>query len=290
MTDMKKRYWWLRLPKDFFTSKRIKKLRKIAGGDTYTIIYLKMQLLSLQTEGMLFFDNVEDSFAEEIALDINENSDDVAITINYLIAKGLMIQQDEHTYSLPYVKDNIGCETAGAERVRKHRERIKMLHCNTDVTEEKQTCNVEKEIEIEKELDIDKKIYCTDESAPVPSDTNNQLKEIIDHLNQVTGSKYTYKNKSNNRHIIARLNEGFTVDDFKAVINHKAQCWLKDKKMAMYLRPETLFGSKFESYLNEKGARPASVQQKKYHLNEFESEDAAAAQKRLDELMEGFEE
>lgn len=43
-----KRYYWLKLMDDFFDSKRIKKLRKMAGGDTYTIIYLKMQLLSLK--------------------------------------------------------------------------------------------------------------------------------------------------------------------------------------------------------------------------------------------------
>ena len=55
---MGKRYYWLKLPDDFFRQKPIKKLRKIAGGDTYTIIYLKMLLISLKNEGKLYFDGV----------------------------------------------------------------------------------------------------------------------------------------------------------------------------------------------------------------------------------------
>lgn len=69
---MAKKYYWLRLKDDWFNSKVIKKLRKIAGGDTYTIIYLKMQLLSLKNEGKLYYEGVEDSFEEELALDLDE--------------------------------------------------------------------------------------------------------------------------------------------------------------------------------------------------------------------------
>ena len=58
-----KRYYWLRLHHDFFDSKRIKKLRRMAGGDTYTIIYLKMQLLAMKTDGTLTWTGLEDDFA-----------------------------------------------------------------------------------------------------------------------------------------------------------------------------------------------------------------------------------
>ena len=63
---MSKRYYWLKLQKDFFTQPKIKKLRKIAGGDTYTIIYLKMQLLSLNNGGKLFFEGIEENFPVNI--------------------------------------------------------------------------------------------------------------------------------------------------------------------------------------------------------------------------------
>ena len=62
-----KKYYWLKLQNDFFSHKEIKKLRKIAGGDTYTVIYLKMLLVSLKNDDCLFYDGVEETFAEELA-------------------------------------------------------------------------------------------------------------------------------------------------------------------------------------------------------------------------------
>lgn len=78
-----------------------------------------------------------------------------------------------------------------------------------------------------------------------------KVREIIDYLNSVLGTSYRASSKKNTSLINARLNDGFTVDDFKAVIDKKAAAWRDDPKMAKYLRPETLFGTKFEGYLNE---------------------------------------
>ena len=75
-----KQYWWIRLQEDFFQSKEMKKLRKIAGGAVYTVIYLKMQLLAMKSGGKLFWDGVEETFAEEIALVIDEEPENVAAT------------------------------------------------------------------------------------------------------------------------------------------------------------------------------------------------------------------
>ena len=79
-----KRYYWLKLKEDYFNSPKIKKLRKIAGGDTYTIIYLKMQLLSIKNEGIIQFEQIEPTFEEEIALKIDEDIDNVAITLAFI--------------------------------------------------------------------------------------------------------------------------------------------------------------------------------------------------------------
>ena len=75
---------------------------------------------------------------------------------------------------------------------------------------------------------------------------------MIEYLNQVTGTSYKANSKTTLRHINARLNEGATLDDFMIVIDNKADDWLGDSKMCGFLRPETLFGTKFESYLNQK--------------------------------------
>lgn len=146
-----KKYYWLKLKDDFFRDKKMKKLRNIAGGDTYTIIYLKMQLLSLKNSGVLIFENVEDTFEEEIALEIDEKVEDVKVCLLYLEKTGLLECKDNE-YVLPQTIDCIGSETAVAERVRRSRERkkqIEALHCNSSET----NCNTE--IEIEKDIDID---------------------------------------------------------------------------------------------------------------------------------------
>ena len=150
-----KRYYWLKLMDDFFDSKRIKKLRKMAGGDTFTIIYLKMQLLSLQKGGYLEYSGLEDEFYKEIALDIDEDEVNVQVTIQYLLSCGLLETTDNIEYLLPFVKHNLGSETASTRRSRKSRENAqKMLQCNSneaDCNKLQQNCNVE----IEKDIDID---------------------------------------------------------------------------------------------------------------------------------------
>lgn len=78
---------------------------------------------------------------------------------------------------------------------------------------------------------------------------------VIKYLNAKAGTNYRATNKATQRLIKARFNEGMTTKDFKKVIDNKCNDWLKDPKMCEYLRPATLFGSKFESYLNQKPKR-----------------------------------
>lgn len=150
-----KRYFWLKLKEDFFQSKRIKKLRHMAGGDTYTIIYLKMQLLALRSDGVLTWTGLEDNFADELALDLDEKPEDVEVTLLYLLKTGLAETQDNISFTLPWVLENTGSENASAQRVREFRERQKALQCNAGVTQVKRIGNVEKEIEIDKEKEIE---------------------------------------------------------------------------------------------------------------------------------------
>ena len=150
---MAKRYYWLQMKQDFFKDKRVKKLRKIAGGDTYTIIYLKLMLSSLETEGIITFEGVEKTLAEEVALDLDEDADNVDITISFLLQTGLLIDIGENQYYLPVVAENLGSEGASAKRVREYRARQKALQCNADVTEVKQNSNGEIDIDIEIDKD-----------------------------------------------------------------------------------------------------------------------------------------
>ena len=149
------RYYWLKFKEDFFDSKRIKKLRNMAGGDTYCIIYLKMQLKALKTGGVLEFTGVESEFADELALDLDEKPDDVRVTLLFLLQYGLCECSDNVHYYLPWVEANTGSETDSTQRVREYRERQKSLQCNATVTKVKRIGNAEKEID--KEIEIDTK-------------------------------------------------------------------------------------------------------------------------------------
>ena len=115
-----------------------------------------MQLLSTPTEGVLTYTGLEDTIAEEIALDIDEDPENVKITLSYLLKTGLCEMLGENELFLPFVADSVGSEGSSAKRVRDFRNRQKALHCNTDVTDVKQIVNGEIDIEIEKDIEIDK--------------------------------------------------------------------------------------------------------------------------------------
>ena len=150
---MAKRYYWLKLKEGFFRDKAIKKLRRQAGGDTSVIIYLKMQLLAMKSDGILSWTGLEDSFAEELALDLDEEPDRVEVTLAYLLKTGLAETMEDGSLFLPDVLENTGSEGASAQRWRDWKERQKALESDTLPTDGKCIADGEKEreTEIEKE-------------------------------------------------------------------------------------------------------------------------------------------
>lgn len=177
-----KRYYWLKFREDFFESKRIKRLRRMAGGDTYLIIYLKMQLKALKTGGVLQYTGVEDCAADEIALDIDEEPDNVKIVLSYLLANGLCECSDNINYLLPYVLKNTGSETAGTQRWRdwKNRKALEsnanLLESNATPTQLQQNANVDKDIEKDKDIEIDIKPLCI---PPLQGEESEKESQIV---------------------------------------------------------------------------------------------------------------
>lgn len=195
---MAKKYFWLKLKDDFFTDIRMKKLRRNAGGATYTLIYLKMQLLSLKKEGILLYEEVEDYFYEEIAFKIDEDPVDVEFTLMFLMKHNLLEEVRENEFALIETMNSIGSETDVAERVRKHREekkeKNKMLHCNELET----LGNTEIEKEIEKE--INKKTM----SPGKPDNVVEVIEKIKQLKNLPNARSFTDKRKKS---INARIEE-----------------------------------------------------------------------------------
>lgn len=175
---MAKRYYWLKLKEDFFRQKEIKKLRRIAGGDTFTIIYLKMLLMSLKNDGRLYYDGIEDDFVSELALDIDEDESNVKMTVGYLLSSGILVQNNSDEFEILTAKEMTGSECDSAQRVRRLRantdvkalqSNVSTLQSNNDVT----SCNTEKrekrkDIEIEEE----KELICADANKSVAKSQN----------------------------------------------------------------------------------------------------------------------
>ena len=104
--------------------------------------------------------------------------------------------------------------------------------------------------------DTTKKCYQTRQKSETKDIYINIYIDIVEYLNKKANKNYKHNSDKTRRFIDARLNEGFTLEDFKKVIDNKCRSWLNDERMNQYLRPETLFGTKFEAYLNE---TPVSV-------------------------------
>ena len=209
-----KRYYWLKLPKNFFTTKEIKKLRNIAGGDTYTVIYLKMALLSINNGGKLFYDGIEKEFASEIALELDEDVENVKVTINYLQSVGLLEYVAADEMLLTDVPTMIGSETASTIRSRNSRNNKKTLQCNTNAT----ISNTEIERDIEKDKEIGKEREVK---------VNYQL--IADMYNDtcVSFPKLCTLSEVRKKAIKARLRV-YTVEDFKTLFTKaEASSFLK---------------------------------------------------------------
>ena len=94
------------------------------------------------------------------------------------------------------------------------------------------------------------------EQKPIP------YREIIDYLNQKAGKSFKHSAAGNKKVIKARWNEGYKLDQFKRVVDNKCQDWLNDEKMSQYLQPSTLFGNKFDQYLNQRKGNSNGAPQK----------------------------
>jgi len=186
---MSKTYYWLKLKKDFFDDPKILKIRSVAGGDTYTCIYLKLLLKSLDNDGVIFFDGIEPTIEAEIALKIREQEINVKAAMAIFESLGLLQKGEGEDVRLPEAASLSGQECDSAKRVREFRAKqkeVKALHCNGAVTSgnENVTLEKEKELELEKELEKEEANAstcvrtCEDEKKPAKRFQKPTLDEL----------------------------------------------------------------------------------------------------------------
>ena len=115
-----KRYYWLKLPEDFFRRGYIRRLRGRKDGDRLVLVYLEILLVSLKTDGVLTADSPED-FAEDLALELFEDPADVETVLDFLSERGKIVRVDDDKYQLTDCEDMTGSETDSARRRREER-------------------------------------------------------------------------------------------------------------------------------------------------------------------------
>ena len=148
MAEVKK-FYWLKLNKDFFKRHDIRIIEEMDNGKDYILFYLKLLLESVNHEGHLRFSETIPYNEKMLSVITNTNIDIVRSAMKALLELKMIEILDDSTIYMAEVLKITGSETAVADRVRKHREKAKLLQCNTRETK----CNTEKEIELDKELE-----------------------------------------------------------------------------------------------------------------------------------------
>ena len=214
-----KKYFWLKLEKDFFRSRAIKRLRKQAGGDTYTVIVMELQLQAIDSNGIIELEGIE-SPEEELALELDEEPENVKVVLNYLFRIGWAEILDEKTLFLPCVIKRTGSETQAAERMRQMRNRNNVTRFCNDVTlalhERSENVTLEKSREeIEKSREEERGKAAAIAEAPRPG-VNYQA--VVDDYNATCKSLPSCKKLSEARRkaIAARL-KAYTAEELHKV-------------------------------------------------------------------------
>lgn len=246
-----KRYYYLRLKENFFDSEEMKIIEGMPDGYLYSNILLKLYLRSLKTDGRLMLGGKIPYSPEMISSVTGHPVGIVKQAISIFKELGLIEILDNGAIYITDIQNFIGKGSTEADRIREYRKKIADENKLIDNTKVIDCTNVQQKYTRDRVRDRDRDRDINTLSGKPDGGQKKAANEIISCLNEKTKKHYKANTLKTVRLIRARLKEGFTVEDFKAVIEKKCDDWLGNEKMERYLRPETLFGTKFEGYLNE---------------------------------------
>lgn len=150
-----KKYYWLKLKRDFFKRHDVRIIEELPNGKEYLLFYLKLLVESIDHEGELRFSDTIPYNEQMLSVITNTNIDVVRSAMKLFVELKMIEVLADETIYMAEVNKLIGSESWSAERVRRFRDKQKLLQCNADVT----SCNEEKEIEKETDKDKDKEKY-----------------------------------------------------------------------------------------------------------------------------------
>lgn len=244
---------WIKLVVDIFNDEKILLIESMPDADSLIVIWFKILCMAgkINNGGVMV---LNDKFAytdEMLATIFRRPVNTVRLALNTFENLGMILIIND-TITIPNWSKHQSLEQLKNRKeymktyMRKYREEQAILASGEEVILDDVNKSVNKKVkskpkvnvleeELELELELKENIY----------------KDIIDYLNIKTNKNYKASSKSTQSFIKARIKEGFKLEDFKKVIDNKFYSWKEDPKMNIYLRPNTLFGTKFESYLNE---------------------------------------
>ena len=232
--------YFIKVPDKFLHCDEIRWIERQEKGSEIILFFLRLLSAAKDRKGKLvrIIGKKEIPFStHEIALVTYQDESFITYAMNVL-QEAELVEKEEAYYYIPKSLEFTNQTTVGAAYMKDYRARKKENYiCNTE-------CNTD--IEIEKRNRIknkEKETYLEKEDL--------QYKEIIEHLNNVTGCDYKTDSKNTIMLIEKHIKEGYKKEDFISVIDKKYNEW-KDTEREKYVRPETLFGDKFESYVNQK--------------------------------------
>jgi len=226
---------WIKIQTDMFDNPKIKYIRSMPDGDRMLLVWVAILTMAgrCNSKGMLILADTIPYTEEMIASEFDFELNTVRVAIQLFCQLNMLTSSDNGLLAIPGWDEYQSADKL-EDMKRKDRERKR-----------------EKRAE-QKKLSVSE----SSEEKPSKGKSDTVYQRIVGYLNEVCGTSYRSATKDTQTHIRARLNEGFTEEDFKTVIDFKASQWLHDGRMKEYLRPCTLFSTKFENYLeNAKRAK-----------------------------------
>lgn len=259
---------WIKLKTTMFDDEKIRLIQAVPESDAILVIWIRLLVLAGKTndDGLIYIQRNMPYSEEMLATLFGKNVNTVRLALTTLASFNMIDLSNDGLIAISNWEKHQNVE--GMEKVReqnrlrakKHYEkkRNSNVSLTLDITQPNAT-DIDKELDKEKDIDKEKIPYS----------------DIIKYLNEATNKSFKVTQKWKDL-IKARWNEGQRLDDFKKVIDVKTNQWLNNQEMNKYLRPATLFGNKFDDYLNE--YRP--------QVNSSISDEIAESQRRLSEAYE----
>lgn len=240
---------WIKLKVGMFDDSKIKYIEALPERDTIITIWIKLLTLAgkYNEQGYIMLSENLPYNAEMLANEFNRPLNSVRLAIQTFQKLGMVEDVGALRITNWEKHQNIeGLEKIREQnRLRKQKQREKQKQLPDSHVTSRDSHATEEELELEKELELEEEVNTLSSNSTV-----YPYQQVIEYLNNKTGKHYKHTTNKTQTVIKARCNESFTEDDFKKVIDNKVAEW-KGTDMEKFLRPETLFGNKFEGYLNQ---------------------------------------